>query len=82
MASELCCMYFIIADANILFRSLLELSELFEDAIFSKDVSAVLASEVFPDCRAVLRVFSNEFMLDAVEVESVDEVLPVLDESS
>ena len=55
---------------------------LFEDTSFSSDVSAVLASVVFPDCRAVLRVFSNEFMLDAVEVESVDEVLLVLDESS
>ena len=55
---------------------------LFEDASFSSDVSAVVASVVFPDCRAVLRVFKRESMLDVVDDESVDDVLPVSDELS
>ena len=61
---------------------LLVLFVLFEDASFSKDVSAVLAAEVSPDFKAVLSVFNNDFMFDAVLVESVDEVLSVLDELS
>ena len=53
----------------------LVLPELFDEASFSSEVRAVLASVVFPDCRAVLRVFSNDSMLEADEVASVDEVL-------
>ena len=61
---------------------LLVLLVLFEDASFSSDVRAVVASVVFPDCRAVLRVFKRESMLDVVDDESVDDVLPVSDELS
>lgn len=58
---------------------LLSLLELFEDASFSKDASAVLASLVFPDCNAVLRVLSNESILEVLEVELLEEVSLSLD---
>lgn len=59
----------------------LELSVLFGEASFSRAVSAVLASVVLPDCRAVPRVFINESILDVLDVELPEEVLPVLDGS-
>lgn len=55
---------------------------LFEDARFSSEDSAVLAAVVSPDFKAVLSVLNNDFMLDAVLVESVVEVLLALDELS
>lgn len=61
---------------------LLVLLVVVEDASFSREVSAVFASVVFPDCNAVLSVFSNDSILDALDVELSEEVLLVLDESS
>ena len=55
---------------------------LFEDANFSSDVKVVLASVVFPDCRSVLSAFNREAMLDALDVESVDEAFVAVEESS
>jgi hypothetical protein len=66
--------------------SLMSLPELllvlFEDASFSRDVRAVLASVVLPDCKAVPRDFSNDAILDTVVVELSVELLLVLAELS
>lgn len=74
------------AEAKISLRLLLVLLVLFEDASFSREVSAVLASVVSPDCRSALSVFSNDSTLDALDVELdaelTEEVLLVLDVSS
>lgn len=68
----------IITFCRLLAELLLSLLVLFEDAIFSKDVSAELASVVFPECSAELRVLSNDSILDVLEVELVEEASPAL----
>src|ERR1035437_3895015 len=70
-----------LSELLVLLVLVLELLALFDEASFSRAVSAVLASVVFPDCRAVPRVFNSESILDVLDVELSEEVLPVLDGS-